>query len=66
MTTQTKRQLDDLRYNPIDLLQIEPSFGYLVNKNADFELVLTQIQSTLKDISKFFVNFDDNNILNDL
>jgi len=53
-----------LRYNPIDLSQIEPSFGYLVGKNADFELVLTQIQSTLKDISKFFVKFDGYNLLN--
>ena len=36
----TQRTLEDLRFNPIDFSQIEPSFGYLVGKTSDLELVL--------------------------
>ena len=47
-----QRVLEDLRFTPIDLTQIEPSFGYLIGKASDNELVIGQIQNTLRDIGK--------------
>ena len=37
------RVLEDLRFSPVDLTQIEPSFGHLIGKTSDNELVIGQI-----------------------
>lgn len=60
MIAAAQRTLDDICFNPIDLSQIEPGFGYLVSTgNAksvhDTEHVMSQIQSTLRDISKSII-----------
>ena len=52
LAAQAQRILGELRFSPIDLTQIDPNFGYLLAKNCDFEIVIGQIQNTLRDISK--------------
>ena len=46
----TQKILEEIRYTPIDLSTIEVKHGHLVPK-TDYELVISQIINTLKDIN---------------
>ena len=39
-TNQTLRVMEDLRFTPVDMESIDPSFGHLVSKTSDSEIVL--------------------------
>ena len=42
--------LEEIKFNPVDLSQIEQKYGHLVPK-TDYEVILNQVTNTLKDIN---------------